>query len=330
MTRIEPSRRVPLAAVLLALVPLGLALQTACQAVEPGEMAHTTFTGPAYVTVGGVLTGAHAQTPCEGCHVGQTPPFGSVPDDCIACHWSDYEEGHPFPLQDGIASCNEGCHRVVDYCWNYGTNPACTGGAGTDTGTITDTDTDTTHTGTTTTDTGTVPTGNSCAGGSCHGTGPIRDDAAPASSSHNAHLAANYDLFAPATPLECRTCHPTGADDSLQSPTHQNGTVDVPLTGIAIGDNTGASYAGGTCSGTYCHGAGMADAPPSPVWDGGGGEVSCGTTCHVSPPVNMYDGGSVVPHPGLTSCSTCHSPTGTGNATTLGDKTTHINGTVEN
>jgi predicted CxxxxCH...CXXCH cytochrome family protein len=331
MTRRELPRRLPVAAWLFAVVPLGLSLQTACEAVDPGEQSHTAFTGPAYLTVGGELTGAHAQIACEGCHVGETAPFGPVPDNCITCHWSDYQAldgGHPIPLQNDVASCNEGCHRVVDTCWNYLTNPACTGGpveTDTDTDTDVDTDTDTDVD----TDTGTIPTGNSCAIGGCHGNGPIRDDAAPASSSHNAHLATNYALWSPASPLGCDTCHPAGGAEAV---THADDTVNVTLEGIVVGDNTAATFSGGTCSGTYCHGAGMADAPVDPVWDAGPSAVSCGSTCHVSPPTNMYDsmnGGAVTGHPPFDTCSTCHAPTGGGDASTLADKTTHINGTVE-
>jgi len=328
MTRREPLRRLHVATLLLALVPVGLSLQTACQAVEPGEMSHTKFTGPAYLVVGGELTGAHAQIACEGCHVGETAPFGPVADDCITCHASD----RPTPTHfEGSPSCNEGCHRVVDVCWNFGSNPICTGDAPTDTGTIIETgttDTDT-ETGTIDTDTGTVPTGNSCAIGGCHGDGAIRDDAAPASSSHNAHLATAYTLWAPAAPLGCDTCHPAGG---TKAKTHDNGVVDVPLAGITVGDNAAAAFTAGTCSGTYCHGAGMADAPVDPVWDAGGGAVSCGSTCHVSPPVNMIDhdnGGVVAAHPPINSCSTCHSPTGGGDPSTLADNTAHINGVVE-
>jgi len=325
MTCREPLRRSYVAALLLALAPLGL---VHCgQPVEYGEQGHTKFTGPAYLTVGGVLTGRHAEIACESCHVGETAPFGTIPDHCLGCH----EDDRPTPNHEPDAtSCNQGCHRVVDYCWNFATNPDCvpattSGDADTDADADADTDVDTD----TDTDTGTVPTGNSCAIGGCHGDGPIRDDAAPASSSHNAHLAANYDLFAPAAPMNCDTCHPAGGDTAL---THENGTVDVPLAGITVGDNAAAAYAGGTCSGTYCHGASMADAPPDPVWDSGRGAVSCGSTCHVSPPVNMYDstaGGAVAGHPPINSCSTCHSPTGGGDPTTLADKTLHINGTVE-
>lgn len=322
-----PAHRLVGVLALLATVPAALLTLGGCEAVEPGEQAHIAFTGPKYLSVAGQLTGRHSQIACEGCHVGQTPPFGTVSDACLDCHEADRKTPTHYPDRPTCGS--DGCHAVTDYCWT-GLYQRCDNDptpTPTDTG-PTDTDTDpSTDTGTTETDTETVPTGNSCAVGGCHGAGPIREDAAPASSSHNAHLSLTPDLWAPSTPVTCSTCHPDG-DYAGTLATHQNKVADVTLAGIAVGDNTAATFTAGTCSGTYCHGASMADPPADPVWDGGGGEAVCGT-CHASPPVNMYEGGAVATHPALDNCGLCHAPTGGPTGAALADVTGHINGTVE-
>ena len=104
MTCREPLRRSYVAALLLALAPLGL---VHCgQPVEYGEQGHTKFTGPAYLTVGGVLTGRHAEIACESCHVtGDYAVFS-----CIDCH--EHRQGEMDDEHDDVG----------DYQW---TSAAC-------------------------------------------------------------------------------------------------------------------------------------------------------------------------------------------------------------
>jgi predicted CxxxxCH...CXXCH cytochrome family protein len=319
---------------LVALAAFGAALVLgggACQTVDNGVMAHTApETLPGFLKVGGTLTGRHAQIACEGCHAGEVAPFGPIEDNCLACHEADRKT--PTHHADDRTCSGGGCHSVADLCWAY-YEEGCQPWKVTDTGTIITTDTDT-PTDTGTIDTYVPPTGNSCASAGCHGVDPVRDDAAPNSSSHNAHLRPTSNLWQPVAPLGCSTCHPSGNYDAGLGPevaTHQDGTKSVTLQGITVGTNPAPLYTAGTktCSGTYCHGGSMADAPQDPVWDGGGAEAACGT-CHVSPPVNMFDGNpSPVGHPGITNCGMCHTPTGSVSATSIASPTNHINGTIE-
>ena len=56
---------------------------TSFRAVD-GERVHARTALP--------LTGAHAQLPCESCHVDDRGgAFSPLPSDCVACHRSDYE-----------------------------------------------------------------------------------------------------------------------------------------------------------------------------------------------------------------------------------------------
>jgi predicted CxxxxCH...CXXCH cytochrome family protein len=75
------------------------------------------------------------------------------------------------------------------------------------------------------------------------------------------------------------------------------------------------SYAGGTCTNTYCHGTFTGGTGADPSWTGA---VMACNSCHSSPP-NTGDHG---PHLGRTSCNTCH----TGYTATTVNKTNHVNG----
>ena len=69
------------------------------------------------------------------------------------------------------------------------------------------------------------------------------------------------------------------------------------FSGVAIAAGATPSYAGGTCSGVYCHGAtlGAGGKVATPTWSGG--PLGC-DACHAAPP----------PSHAVTSttCSACH------------------------
>jgi predicted CxxxxCH...CXXCH cytochrome family protein len=301
-----------------------LAVLGACEVVEPGPMAHTApTTGPTLV-VGGELTGRHSQIACEACHVGQLAPFGPVADNCLGCHAADrslnFRGDDHYP---DAKTCNDGCHRVVDYCWAEVYGGPCVNGPITETDTDTDADTDADTDVDTDTDTDTdTPTAVSCGSAAgCHG--PTRPDAAPADGSHSAHLDGPTDLWAPAAGVSCDTCHPAGTD--LTTPTHANGTIELPMAGIAVGANPSPTFSGGTCSGTYCHGAQMADGGYAPVWNGGPSEADCGS-CHGIGPTLMVEDDT---HPPIANCAQCHAPTTGSYGDALTDPTTHIDGLIQ-
>jgi len=55
------------------------------------------------------LTGAHATTTCESCHVGGV--FQGTPNDCYSCHLSDFN-GAPNHLSGGFSHACEDCHST--------------------------------------------------------------------------------------------------------------------------------------------------------------------------------------------------------------------------
>ena len=113
---------------------------------------------------------------------------------------------------------------------------------------------------------------------------------------HRAHLAPS--LMAP---LGCEACHevPAAVDD----PGHVDDGLPAEVTfsdAALLGDRPPSwDPAAGTCSSTYCHGAGMdggaVDAPSWALTDGS--QRACGA-CHGFPPA--------APHPDAADCASCH------------------------
>lgn len=56
------------------------------------------------------LTGAHAGTPCAGCH-GDPPQYQGVPTECVGCHRADYDAS-TFPGHEGFALTCQDCHST--------------------------------------------------------------------------------------------------------------------------------------------------------------------------------------------------------------------------
>jgi predicted CxxxxCH...CXXCH cytochrome family protein len=146
---------------------------------------------------------------------------------------------------------------------------------------------------------------------------PSGDPADPAIGAHLAHLTDGPLARA----VACSSCHfvpssPTG---------HRAPTVS--FSGLAATSWPGApaiapSYAAGSCSATYCHGAFPNGAAANvPRWDGA--PAQCGS-CHAIPPTTVSQGGT---HPDVepANCARCHP----GYTATTVDASLHVNGAVD-
>lgn len=248
------------------------------------------------------ITGAHLDVACEGCHP-SAPEFtnevalcepgsvGVVPvadllATCISCHECDRPANH----YEGQSCGQAGCHATVPPGW--ADDGGGTGGGDED----------------------------SCQP-ACHDP-PFRPGGEPDDASHVAHL--DGVTLRPAV-LVCDDCHPVG-DYSLAiadgPPTHSNGVTDVVMGSLLAGsDGAVPAYAGGTCSGTYCHGATMLPDPPDadPVWNDPAFDALSCQECHGWPPDGHFTAG----------CDGCHSPTVAGDLPALADDTLHIDGCVD-
>jgi len=316
----------------VAAVTATLAATSACQVVEPAPLPHSEDIPVRKQSVSGILYGAHRRIACEGCHIDQEPPYAAVADDCLGCHKADRRKLHPQGRdhQADAKTCGgSGCHSVghLDWSdWIEGTAP------------VTETGTTLPETGT---DTGTTddcllgPTSapQSCSR-ACHG--ETFDNAAPADDVHAVHTGApEYAgdlIWAPLGQTnDCATCHPAGND---AAPTHWDCVNDVPMTGLATQADYAVSWAQSnppvldpgppaydpstsTCSNIYCHGYGMTEQPPDPVWTNPvAGD--CGS-CHGIGP-------DFAEHPSGNDCSGCHGTTTTGDPAQIDDASYHVNG----
>jgi predicted CxxxxCH...CXXCH cytochrome family protein len=138
----------------------------------------------------------------------------------------------------------------------------------------------------------------SCSG--CHGDASRSGlaAAAPADAAHDAHVGD--------AGVACGACHVVPA-----SAAHANGTVEVTFAAPATANGADPVYAGGTCSGVYCHGGTGSTAS----W--GGGALAC-DGCHGQPPADSPHAAHVA-RAGV-ACGTCHVLPASG---------AHANGTAE-
>ncbi len=162
----------------------------------------------------------------------------------------------------------------------------------------------------------------------CHGsadnpappkdTAGLSDTALPTIGAHQSHLKALSGL---SSAVACTTCHavPTRVD----SAGHMDGKIDVAMKGLAIANNSVATWStsDARCTNTYCHGATLTGGSNTqPVWTKvDGTQAECGT-CHSLPPA--------APHPAASNCEACHADTA-GPDLTIAHPANHINGTVE-
>ncbi len=137
------------------------------------------------------------------------------------------------------------------------------------------------------------------------------DPAVAGVGAHQAHLQAGPLR----TALPCTECHVVPANLT----THPTGTTTFGWGPLATASGASPAYAGGTCTGTYCHGATLQAGGTSqaPSWTGGAAAAACGT-CHGAPPPS--------PHPQTTACGGCH---GAGYGAATVNPATHVNGTLD-
>ena len=140
----------------------------------------------------------------------------------------------------------------------------------------------------------------------CHG-GTDNDTGAPPDSvlgetgtdvtgvgAHTAHLLAASAWH---KPFACAECHkvPTDALDEG----HIDGTAAHVWGNLAAADGAKPSWADGSCSGSYCHGAKSSGGThTAPTWTTVDGTQSACGACHALPPT---DG-----HPPMDDCGMCH------------------------
>jgi len=146
----------------------------------------------------------------------------------------------------------------------------------------------------------------------------LRRDASDKVGAHQAHLHAG--LLASA--FTCDTCHVVPGDQAHA--TANLGDAKVRFTGLGA-KNPGAGFAGGTCSGVYCHGATLSGGTKKTtgvLWAGGTAEAACGT-CHGFPPPAPHTQTPTT----AAQCNACHP--GTVNADGSINRAGHVNGSVE-
>lgn len=153
--------------------------------------------------------------------------------------------------------------------------------------------------------------------GACHGHG---DDPWPGSGAHATHRAPDA-----AAAVACQACHdvPTTFGPGTEHP--HGGPAVVRFSGLAVARGAQPSFASGTCSQVYCHGAGLiGPVAPARAWlDASGAAKACDGGCHGAP--------SGPPHIADTSCWKCHpsdvdpGPRGP----TISVPARHVNGVVD-
>jgi predicted CxxxxCH...CXXCH cytochrome family protein len=147
------------------------------------------------------------------------------------------------------------------------------------------------------------------------------DPTVAAVGAHQKHLG-NGSSFTDG--VDCAECHAVPADLA-----HVTGApATLTFGALATQGGLAPSFAGGSCSATYCHGSGLVGgADTTPVWTSPG-SVLCGD-CHGSPPAT---GRHVITAPHLSrECSACHALVATSTATpgiqnTPAAKALHVNG----
>jgi predicted CxxxxCH...CXXCH cytochrome family protein len=136
---------------------------------------------------------------------------------------------------------------------------------------------------------------------------------------HQSHLRGASGLFAP---VACDQCHllPSQADPYA----HVGATpAEVTFGSLARTDGAAPAWnaAGGTCSGTYCHGATLGGGTnKAPLWTRlDGTQDACGT-CHGNPPP--------APHVQSSRCGLCHTQTALPDGG-IANPALHADGTVQ-
>ena len=118
--------------------------------------------------------------------------------------------------------------------------------------------------------------------------------------------------------VACSECHNAAIP---ATPLHANGLPNVAFGTLAKTGAVTPSYAGSTCSNTYCHGNFQNGAGANPItWTAAA--MTC-TSCHGTPPGGTHPAGST-----LATCGNCHG--NYSNATSsIVNPALHVDGTVD-
>ena len=170
----------------------------------------------------------------------------------------------------------------------------------------------------------------------CHGsaaTVPFRDTAGNTVNTgakvgaHAAHLNATHGY---SNAVACSECHVVPG--SVNAAGHIDTAIPAELTfqgPIGIAGSLTPVYGAGSCSTTWCHGAGLSEGGSVPVWNTplltGVAANDC-TKCHGYPPAGIGAHAGKLP----TDCHTCHSNVNAaGDGFTPGGKALHVDGTIQ-
>lgn len=259
---------------------------------------HVDTAAPAEVVFGGLAlsgdaTPAYADGACSGtyCHASgggtlSTPSWTDTSgdaSDCAACHGDPPAAPHPQ-----IADC-AGCHGEVLAANGVIGSPELHVDGKVDES---------------------MPT--ACDG--CHGTAA---DAAPVDAGHTTHRSG-AELSAGVT---CEACHLVPTTVLQAGHVDTAAPAEVSFSGLAKKGGSAPTYAGGSCSGTYCHDGGSAAAPAEPpAWGDTSGAWTACDACHGAPPVED--------HPISDRCDVCHADVA-GPGLSITGPDLHVDGTVQ-
>jgi predicted CxxxxCH...CXXCH cytochrome family protein len=230
---------------------------------------------------------------CNGCHLSPPPAAqGHVQNvDCASCHGVGYSStgvtGAALATHlDGALTLSGGATVTCTSC--HGT-PGRVGVAGSDANVAASPPFDS-H-------------GNSLS-------------SAPGVGVHLAHVNTALTAGARSRPFACGVCHP-----AVTKLAHANGLSDVVFSGVATAGNVVPSYAGGSCSATYCHGNLGGGKAATVSWTTPG-QLAC-DSCHGMPPRLRTDRVSL--HSERVMCGDCHD----GYGMSAVNPATHVDGVVD-
>lgn len=296
----------------------------------------TARNNPAGTFQGNHATHAPLTTDCVKCHTNPTTfdhSNGTI-DLNAAISGGTYQKGTSVAVSNAAAfnttnaTCNNTtCHGGASSAWSTSTTQAtCTKCHGVNTTSPAQYTADTKNAAPGYVSTAPVGTGRDTAG--------LTAATGAQVGAHDTHLKATNGI---SSPIACTECHSNVNTTSTTFTGHMDGAGTLSFGTLATsGAGTAPSYAGGTCSNTYCHyGRDTAYAPPATAnaavaWINTNyltgvdtAAADCGK-CHASPPLSTgtHAGGLLI-----ADCNGCHSHVNTNG--TFNNASLHINGTVE-
>jgi predicted CxxxxCH...CXXCH cytochrome family protein len=225
-------------------------------------------------------------SPCTTCHIG-FGPSGAASSSCDGCHATPSVYG---PYATGTYPNHTNWQTECTFC-HGGRNGDVTGAPPRNTHVIS-------------TSTIAQPTTDATIG------------------AHASHVSASHAL---SVPLDCTACHQTRWSNATDPGHLDKATADVFFNNVGASTNPG-TYVRPGCSSTYCHGNFTGGVGSAAVqWTGtfgGALTLSCGTSCHRTPP---GPASATLHHPPNAVCASCHA----GYTATTVNAPTHVDGAVQ-